>query len=65
MGAGIRISGALTSLERNHWLGKYGLSYGPEFDANQQKALWQGHPIEITYKTPSRAVAGDLYLGDK
>jgi hypothetical protein len=65
LGRGIRLSGALTSLERNRHLGKYGLSYGPEMDAAQEKALWDGWPFEMHMKIPSRAVMGDLYQGDR
>ena len=65
MGRGIRLSGALTSLDRNRHLGRYGLDYGPEMCPAQEKAMWDGFPFDIHMKIPSRAVMGDLYQGDK
>ena len=65
IGRGIQISGCPTALERNKELGRYGYDYGPEFCAKQEKAIWDGWPMEVHMKIPSRAVAGELYGGDK
>ncbi len=61
MGAGITVGGRLTVLDRYPRL--YGYEYGPEFDAECQKALWLGFPFEIRIKEPSRAMAGEMCGG--
>lgn len=63
MGRGIEIGGELTFLRRAPRL--YGYEYGPEFDEQNWRELWDGYPFEIKIKGESRAVAGALFGGQK
>jgi hypothetical protein len=60
---GVQLSGCLTWLDK--YKKRYGYDYGPEFDAYQEELLWNGHPMQVHYKIPSRAVDGKLYDGVK
>ena len=68
MGRGIKIGGRMSFVERFLIDGKmprYGYDWGPEFNEWCWDKLWQGHPLSIKYKIPSRVVQGDLYDGIK
>ena len=64
IGRGIRLSGAITWLDRYKRDGKmprYGYDWGPEFPAWMEEVLWMGHPLQVHYKIPSRVVDGKMF----
>lgn len=58
IGRGIVVDGALTFLKDIDR--RYGYDFGPEFDEWCEDKLWQGHPLKIHYKIPSRVVEGEM-----
>ena len=62
-GMGVQINGALSF--RTPFTKDYGYDYGPEGGPYQERLLWLGHPMQATYKDPSRALRGDLFAGQK
>jgi len=60
VGRGIQIGGALTFLEPYKG-NRYGYDRGPEESPFHEKMLFRGHPFTLRYKTPSRAMVGDMF----
>jgi len=58
-GRGVVVSGKTTILERNKH--RYGYEYGPEWNEEVNKTMWYGFPFELTMKTESHAIKGDLF----
>jgi len=59
MGRGIEMGGELTFLNMVNRI--YGYEWGPEFDEQAQKDLWDGFPFDIRMKEKTQASAGELH----
>lgn len=62
MGMGIQMSGAFTFFEEDKRI--YGYDYGPEWDEESNRILWNAFPFEMRMKFPSRAMSGKLFIRD-
>lgn len=59
-GNGIAVDGVIPALTR-HGTRRYGYDWGPEMDEEAYRLMWEGHPMEVRYKIPSRVVEGKMF----